>query len=145
MNDPVINQRINYLTGCEEKIDISKQATSRGCWNDAIYSKNSERANRGDTHVGSNIYLSRELGIFENGISKWSHQTLLHELSHAYDNSMGYNKGRIGKSSATDPAEIRAAQLENRLRRLCWPYVLRTTYGNEMINFTKFGGPIANN
>lgn len=136
LNDPVINERINSLVDSQNHIKIGEWALfdtdHSGCATDK---KNA--SNRGES-TGSEISYAREYGIMENGISDWPQATLMHELQHAYDYDKGRMAGEVGiPPSATDPAEIRAVQMENRVRNNVNPGHLRTTYNYEEIDFPK--------
>ncbi len=96
----------------------------------------SDRANEGspvNTHTA--LYLS-------GNSSKKDASTVAHELRHIYDYDKGKMKGEVyTKSSHKSPKEIRAVNLENRVRARVGR-ALRNTYGGEKIDPNELLDPI---
>jgi RHS repeat-associated protein len=70
------------------------------------------------------------------GIPNSEYTTVVHELQHQYDYDQGNMADSQGKSGASDPAEKRAVESENKARKaLGLPK--RTTYGGEPIDDKK--------
>ena len=68
-----------------------------------------------------------------SGDRKADSETIAHEMQHQYDYDIGNMKDHTGKSNAKNPAEIRAVNTENRMKKIN-NTGKRTTYGGVPIN-----------
>ncbi|MCO5934674.1 M91 family zinc metallopeptidase [Mucilaginibacter sp. RB4R14] len=127
LKDATVKSVLNSLETSKEKISI--ESGYNGC---ITYPENGQDADAGKP-TGSIVSIDyTQKG--EDGKVVESEILVGHELSHAFDNLKGNNKGKANEqSSEKSKAEERAVKFENKIRKE-EKKVERTTYGGKKIN-----------
>jgi hypothetical protein len=128
--DPKLTHELHALEA--SKLHVTVQASSYGLNNTRDFSEDK------GVKSGSEITFDFDQGAKEHfetteGVKSSDLGTVVHELSHAYDNATGNNKDQEENSSAADPGEIRAVATENRARKI-ERLPMRTTYNGDKID-----------
>lgn len=122
LKDPTVKSVLKTLETSKEKVSLEA-----GYDGGITYPEDPSAVNEGKS-TGSIISLDYTIKG-EDGKNVESEILVGHELSHAYDNLKGNNKGEANtKSSASKKGEIRAVKFENRIRKEEGKKE-RTTYG----------------
>ncbi|RKR84506.1 RHS repeat-associated protein [Mucilaginibacter gracilis] len=122
LKDPTVKSVLKTLETSKEKVSLEA-----GYDGGITYPEDPSAVNEGKS-TGSIISLDYTVKG-EDGKTVESEILVGHELSHAYDNLKGNNKGEANtKSSASKKGEIRAVKFENKIRKEEGKKE-RTTYG----------------
>ncbi len=92
------------------------------------------------TPTGTHIMVTLGGDELLDGTPSTSETTLAHELRHSYDYDKGNMKDNSQYNDSKDPAEIRAVNFENRVRK-AKGLPIRTKYGNDAIDTKKLEDP----
>ena len=140
-NDNVLQDQLNSLETSKEKHFIQQVPDGQGS---SVQGYNSTVVPAGQPS-GSNTGFdfsnnaSKEFESSEN-IPNTPFTTVVHEMRHQYDHQIGNTGDNADYPSATDPAEIRAVNNENRARKI-EKSKERKTYGGEKIDPKKLKSP----
>jgi len=132
LNDSKVNSMISTLQSKTGRFHLISSSIYGG---DHVASSDPYKSNLGQK-TGSNVRVTLSSEPIENGLKTTPETVLGHELQHSLDFDQGIRKGyyeEIDIPGHLNPAEIRAVNMENRVRAI-QGLDKRKTYNNEKIN-----------